>query len=139
MRNAWLCLYLLAASVAFSQPKKSAPASATSPMARICEDPYQVREPAEGWPEGPVRVLFHREKSKAPWSANPSIRLPGLEAAAGASAHTLVCVEESRLEMGQYDSGELGYAPSWSVTLVRLPDRKVYSVGRNLSGEMPPD
>jgi WD40 repeat protein len=140
MRNASLCLCLLWATVAFSQAKKSAPASAaTSPMARICEDPYQVREPAEGWPEGPVRVLFHREKSKAPWSANPAIRLPGMEAAAGVSAHTLVCVEESHLEMGQYDSGELGYAPSWNVILVRLPDRKVYSVSRSLSGEMPPD
>jgi hypothetical protein len=140
MRNASLCLYLLWATVAFSQTKKSAPArAATSPMARICEDPYQVREPAEGWPEGPVRVLFHREKSKAPWSANPAIRLPGLEAAAGVSAHTLVCVEESHLEMGQYDSGELGYAPSWNVILMRLPDRKVYSVSRSLSGEMPPD
>ena len=140
MRNASLCLYLLWATVAFSQTKKSAPASAaTSPMARICEEPYQVREPAEGWPEGPVRVLFHREKSKAPWSANPAIHLPGMEAAAGVSAHTLVCVEESHLEMGQYDSGELGYAPSWNVILIRLPDRKVYSVSRSLSGEMPPD
>jgi hypothetical protein len=140
MTNAWLCLLLLTPTVAFGQPKKSAPTSAgTLPMATICEDPYKVREPAEGWPEAPVRVLFHREKSKLPWSTNPAIRVPGLEAAAAASAHTLVCVEESQLQMGQYDSGELGYVPSWNVILVRLPDRKVYSMGTRLDGEMPPD
>jgi WD40 repeat protein len=140
MKYVCLCLYLLSASVAFSQAKKSAPASATaSPLARICQDPFQVREPAEGWPEAPVRVLFHREKSKAPWSANPAIRLAGLEAATAAGAKTLVCVEESQIEMGHYDSGEPAYAPSWSVTLVRISDRKVYSIGRSLSGGMPPD
>jgi WD40 repeat protein len=140
LTNAWLCLLLLTATLAFGQPKKSAPAGAgPSTMARICADAYQVSEPADGWPEGPVRVLFHREKSKLPWSTNPAIRIPGLEAAASASAHTLVCVEESQLQMGHYDSGELGYVPTWGVTLVRLPDRKVYSMGAHLDGEMPPD
>jgi hypothetical protein len=139
VRKAWLFLYLFAVTVASSQPRKTAPpAAATSPASRICDDPFQVREPADGWPEAPVRVLFHHEKSKAPWSANPAIRIPGLEAAASASAHTLVCVEESRLEMGQYESGEPGYAPAWDVTLVRLPDRKVYFLRTGFYGEMPP-
>lgn len=143
LTNVWLCLVLLTATVAFSQPKKSAPAgagpSAASPTAsKICDDPYQVREAAEGWPEAPVRVLFHREKSKGPWLANPAIRIPGVEAAVAAKAHTLVCVGESQLEMGHYDSGEPGYAPAWDVTLVHLPDRKVYFMRTGFYGDMPP-
>ena len=90
------------------------------------------------WPEGPVTILFHHEKSKAPWVHNPAIRVAGLEAATPASARTLVCVEESQVEMGHYDSGEPGYAPSWGTILVRLSDRKVYFMGRSLDGEMPP-
>jgi len=35
-----------------------------------------------------------------------------------------VCVKESQVEMGHYDSGELAYAPSWQVILVGLADRK---------------
>ena len=96
------------------------------------------RRGADGWPEGPVTILFHHEKSKAPWAHNPAIRVPGLEAASPASARTLVCVEESQVEMGHYDSGEPGYAPSWGTILVRLSDRKVYFMGRSLDGEMPP-
>ena len=119
-------------------PKKAATAALPSAAAKICADPYSVREPADGWPETPITILFHREKSKAPWTHNPAIRVPGLEAAAPASARTVVCVEESRLEMGHYDSGEPGYAPSWSTILVRLSDRKVYFMGRSLDGEMPP-
>jgi hypothetical protein len=134
----WLCL--LMATLAAGQAKKAPPTSgAATTAAKICDDPYAIREPAEGWPEGPVTILFHHEKSKAPWAHNPAIRVPRLEAATPASARTLVCVEESRLEMGHYDSGEPGYVPSWSTILVRLSDHKVYFMGRSLDGEMPPE
>ena len=128
------------ATLAAGQAKK-APAigGAASTAAKICDDPYAVREDADGWPEGPITILFHREKSKAPWAHNPAIRVPGLEAATPASARTLVCVEESRIEMGHYDSGEPGYVPAWSTILVRLSDHKVYFMGRSLDGEMPPE
>jgi hypothetical protein len=127
------------AALAPGQAKKAPPVGGvTSTAAKICDDPYTVREPADGWPEGPIQILFHREKSKAPWAHNPAIRVPGLEAATPANARTLVCVEESRVEMGHYDSGEPGYAPSWGTILVRLSDRKVYFMGRSLDGEMPP-
>lgn len=140
MNKTWLYLCLLAATAALGQQKKSTSASGgVSPAARICDDPYAVKEQADGWPEGPINILFHREKSKLPWSHNAAIRVAGLEAAAPSSARTLVCVEESQLEMGHYDSGELGYVPAWNVVLVRLADRKVYSVGSRLDGEMPPD
>jgi hypothetical protein len=133
----WLCLVI--ATLAFGQARKAPPTTGvTSTAAKICDDPYAIREPADGWPEGPVTILFHREKSKAPWAHNPAIRVSGLEAATPASAHTLVCVEESRVEMGQYDSGEPGYAPSWGTILVRISDHKVYFMGRSLDGEMPP-
>lgn len=142
MKNVWLWLCLLTASVmAFSQPRKSAPESVgTSPEAKICQQPYQVQEKANGWPEGPIRVLFHREGSKSSWLPNPAIHIPGLDAVAGGIAKTLVCVEESQVEMGHYDSGELGYAPSWHVIMVRLADHKAYfNSGTELDGEMPPD
>ena len=139
MTNIALCLFLLTATMALSQAKKGAPAVNVAPAAsKICDDPYQVRDPADGWPEGPVQILFHREKSKLPWSHNPAIRIAGLEAAVAAKARTLVCVEESRLEMGRYESGEPGYAPAWDVTLVRLTDRKVYFMRTGFDGEMPP-
>ena len=139
MKKLLLCACFFAATLAFGQAKKAPPVSgAASAAAKICDDPYAVREPADGWPEGPVQILFHHEKSKAPWVKNPAIRVPGLEAATPASARTLVCVEESRVEMGHYDSGEPGYAPSWGTILVRLSDRKVYFMGRSLDGEMPP-
>lgn len=135
-----LCLCVFAATMAFGQAKKApAVSGAASAAAKICDDPYSIREPADGWPEAPVAVLFHHEKSKAPWAHNPAIRISGLEAATPASARTLVCVEESRLEMGHYDSGEPGYVPSWSTILVRLSDHKVYFMGRSLDGEMPPE
>src|SRR6266853_6552657 len=112
MNKTWLCLCLLAATAAVGQQKKSTGASGgISPAARMCDDPYAVKETADGWPEGPINILFHREKSKLPWSHNAAIRVAGLEAAASSSARTLVCVEESQLEMGHYDSGELGYVP----------------------------
>jgi hypothetical protein len=134
-----VCLCLFAATLAIGQAKKApATSGAVSMAAKICDNPYAVREEADGWPEGPVTILFHREKSKAPWAHNPAIRVPGLEAATPASARTLVCVEESRVEMGHYESGEPGYVPSWGTIFVRLSDRKVYFMGHSLDGEMPP-
>lgn len=141
MRKMRLCLwlFLVVATLVAGQAKKAAPAGGVaSSAATICDKPYAGGEVADGWPEGPVTILFHREKSKAPWAHNPAIRVPGLEAAAPASARTLVCVIESQVEMGHYDSGEPGYAPSWGTFLVRLSDRKVYFMGRSLDGEMPP-
>jgi hypothetical protein len=141
MRKMQLCLslFLVMTALAAGQAKK-APAigGATSTAAKICDDPYAVTEAADGWPEGPIQILFHHEKSKAPWAKNPAIRVPGLEAATPASARTLVCVEESRIEMGHYESGEPGYVPSWGTIFVRLSDHKVYFMGHSLDGEMPP-
>ncbi len=132
-RLTWsVSVWLLAMAAVAAQQKKSTPVRATPATAagptaaKICDDPYQVREPAEGWPEAPVYILFHREKSKAPWSRNPAIRIAGLEAASPAGARTLVCVEEARIEMGRYESGEAGYFLAWTITLMRLADRKVY-------------
>jgi hypothetical protein len=134
-----LCVCLLSATLAAGQAKKAPPtSSAVNAAAKICNDPYAVTESAEGWPEAPIQILFHHEKSKAPWARNPAIRVPGLEAATPASARTLVCVEESQVEMGHYDSGEPGYVPSWGTIFVRLSDHKVYFMGRSLDGEMPP-
>ncbi|HEX3091483.1 MAG TPA: hypothetical protein VHW72_02605, partial [Candidatus Angelobacter sp.] len=139
MKKLLLCVCFFAATLAFGQAKKAPPTSGvTSAAAKICDDPYAVREAADGWPEGPVTILFHHEKSKAPWAHNPAIRVPGLEAATPSSARTLVCVEESRVEMGHYESGEPGYVPSWGTILVRLSDHKVYFMGRSIDGEMPP-
>jgi len=140
MKKLSLCLCLLAPAFAVSQAKKTPPptSSVTSAAAKICDDPYQVREDADGWPEGPIQILFHHEKSKAPWAKNPVIRVPGLEATTPGSARTLVCVEESRVEMGHYESGEPGYVPSWGTIFVRLSDHKVYFMGHSLDGEMPP-
>ena len=139
MKKAFVYLCLSIASLAWGQAKKAAPVGgATSAAANICNDPFAGGENADGWPEGPVTILFHHEKSKAPWAHNPAIRVAGLEAASPASARTVVCVEESQVEMGHYDSGEPGYVPSWGTILVRLSDRKVYFMGRTLDGEMPP-
>jgi hypothetical protein len=139
MKKMCACLCLLAATVAFGQAKKATPAiGAASAAAKICDHPYAVGEVADGWPEAPITILFHHEKSKVPWAHNPAIRVPGLEAAAPASARTLLCVDESQVEMGHYDSGEPGYAPSWGTFLVRLSDHKIYFMGHTLDGEMPP-
>ena len=140
MKQLSLCLCLFAATFAIGQAKKAPPATSgvTSAAAKICDDPYSVTETAEGWPEGPIQILFHHEKSKAPWAKNPAIRVPGLEAATPGSARTLVCVEESKVEMGHYESGEPGYVPSWGTIFVRLSDHKVYFMGHSLDGEMPP-
>lgn len=124
--------------MACGQTRRSASPSLASSL-EVCQHPYQVGGQAEGWPEGPVRVLFHREDSKSPWARNPAIHIPGLEAVPDKNANTLVCVQESQVEVGHYDSGELGYAPSWQVILVRLADRKPYFYrGTILDGEMPP-
>ena len=140
MKTVCVCLCLWMATLAAGQVKKAPMASGSaSAAAKVCDEPYAVTEPADGWPEGPIQILFHREKSKAPWAKNPAIRVPGLEAATPASARTLVCVEESHIEMGHYESGEPGYVPAWSTVLVRLSDRKVYFMGRSLDGEMPPE
>ena len=134
-----LCLCLLITTLAAGQAKKTAPAGgAPSAAAKICDNPYAVTEDADGWPEAPIQILFHREKSKAPWAKNPAIRVPGLEAVTPGSARTLVCVEESQVEMGHYESGEPGYVPSWGTIFVRLSDHKVYFMGHSLDGEMPP-
>jgi hypothetical protein len=139
MKKLSLCLCLLLATLAAGQAKKTpAIGGAASAAAKICEEPFAVREDADGWPEGPVVILFHHEKSKAPWAHNPAIRVAGLEAFAPAKARTVVCVEESKVEMGHYDSGEPGYVPSWGPILVRLSDRKVYFMGHSIDGEMPP-
>jgi hypothetical protein len=139
MKKLSLCLCLFAATLAAAQAKKATPvSSAVAAAGKICADPYAVSEPADGWPEGPVYILFHRENSKAPWFHNPAVRVPGLEAATPAGARTIVCVEESRIEMGRYDSGEPGYAPAWGPILLRASDHKVYFMGKSIDGEMPP-
>jgi hypothetical protein len=140
IRNAcwYFLICLLSAILVVAQQKKAASPAATSAAAKICAEPYAVEGKADGWPEGPVTILFHREKNKAPWSRNPAIKVPGLEAATPASARTVVCVEESLLEMGQYDSGEKGYAPSWDITLVRMSDRKAYFGRSGFFGDNPP-
>src|SRR5258708_2112208 len=140
MRNAcwYFLICLLSARLVVAQQKKATPPAAASAAAKICAEPYAVTGNADGWPEGPVTILFHREKSKAPWSRNPAIKLPGLEATTPASARTVVCVEESLLEMGRYDSGEAGYAPSWDITLVRMSDHKAYFSRTGFFGDNPP-
>jgi len=143
MRFSRCLLFLLALSALLSAqqkktlPKSGAPASGATALAKLCDDPYEVREPADGWPEGPVAILFHREKSKL-WSRNPLIKAPGLEAALPAKAQTLVCVEESLTEEGKYDTGESGYRADWSVTLVRSSDHRAYSIHGGFQGEKPP-
>src|SRR6267154_754329 len=134
-----LWAWLLVALPAFAQAKKTAPDQGTAvSAARICAEPYAVRESADGSPEGPAVILFHRENSKAPWTRNPAIRMPGVEAVTPARARTVVCVEESRIEAGRYDSGEPAYSLAWSVTLVRLNDRKVYFGRTGFYGDEPP-
>lgn len=139
MKKLSLCLCVFAATLAAGQAKKAPVASgATSTAAKICADTYALTDAKEGWPEGPVTILFHRDKSKALPAHNPAIHVAGLEAASPATARTIVCVEESRIEMGKYESGEPGYAPSWDVTLVRAADQKVYFTRTGFYGEEPP-
>src|SRR5258708_23235088 len=133
--GAWLLISLSA----FHKAKKPAPAGGTAvSAARICAEPYAVRESADGWPEAPAVILFHHENSKTPWTRNLAIKVPGVEANTPASARTAVCVEESRIEAGRYDSGEPAYSLAWSVILVRLADRKVYLERTGFYGDEPP-
>jgi hypothetical protein len=139
MKKLMLCACFFAATLVFGQAKKAPPVNAPgSAAAKVCADTYALTDAKEGWPEGPVTILFHRDKSKALPAHNPAIHVAGLEAATPASARTVVCVEESRIEMGKYESGEPGYAPSWDVTLVRAADQKVYFTRTGFYGEMPP-
>ncbi|HXB22810.1 MAG TPA: WD40 repeat domain-containing protein [Candidatus Solibacter sp.] len=105
-----------------TRPKTAAPATG---LARVCDDPYNGEELKTGWPQPPAYVLFKRANSKV-WGPNLRVKLPGMQAATPATAHTLVCVEEHRLEMGNYESGAKAYTPSWDVYLLRLPDRAIY-------------
>jgi len=141
MHKLGILLCLCFAIAVPAQQKKTTTSSAAVPAvaAKICDDPYQNGDGAEGWPEGPVYILFHREKDKGPWTRNAAIKAPGIEAASLSSARTLVCVEQTRLEMGKYESGASGYTPAWDVILVRLSDRKVYFMRTGFDGESPPE
>jgi uncharacterized protein (DUF1778 family) len=44
--------------------------------AKLCANPFG--EWADGWPEGPVYILFHREKNRTPWGRNSAIQMPGI-------------------------------------------------------------
>jgi WD40 domain-containing protein len=140
MKRLLLCslICFVAASIGTAQQKKATAPSAATAAAKICAEPYAVTGNADGWPEGPITILFHREKSKAPWSRNPAIKVPGLEATTSATARTLVCIEESLLEMGRYDSGEAAYSPSWHITLLRMSDHKMYLARAGFFGDNPP-
>jgi len=133
------CCYLLiffAALNIYAAPQKKAVSTAAGTAAKVCADP--LGEPADGWPEAPITILFHREESKAAWARNPAIKAPGLEATSPASAHTVACVEESLEETGKYDNGISAYQASWRVTLLRVTDRKVYFISTSFDGEKPP-
>ena len=132
-------VWFLAVTTASAQQPTHPPASPVPPaVAKLCDN---TNGPglADGFPEGPVYILLHRENSKAPWARNPAIQAPGLDVANPANARTLVCVEESRSEVGKYDTGESGYQASWYVSLVRLSDGKMYSVSPpSFDGANPP-
>lgn len=130
---------LLAANLLAQPQKAAAPAAVPASLSKLCDDPYQAGEAKDDWPEAPVYILFHREKSKAPWARNPAIRVPGVEVASVAAARTLVCIEESQIEMGRYESGAPAYSPSWEITLVRLSDRKVFFMRSGFYGKDPPE
>jgi len=123
-----LCVALISVSMAQQRatPAKKGPAAAPAAgLGKVCEDPYAGRELKSAWPQAPVYLLFKRANSKV-WGPNPRIKLPGLQAATPAAAHTLVCIEETRLEMGQYESGAKAYTPSWDVYVLSQPDHGVY-------------
>src|SRR5205809_7522604 len=81
---------------AASRPKSAAPATG---LAKVCDDPYKGQDLKTEWPQLPVYLLFKRANSKV-WGPNLQVKLPGMRAATPAAAHTLVCVQEERLEMG---------------------------------------
>ncbi len=134
------CCYLLIFFVAlniFATPqKKAAPKPAAGTAAKTCAEP--LGQAADGWPEAPVTILFHREGSKSLWARNPAIKAPGLEAASPASARTVACVEESLEETGKYDNGVAAYQASWRIVLVRMADRKIFFISTSFDGEKPP-
>lgn len=139
MRKLGILLCLCFVITVSAQQKKTLSPAVPAAAARICDDPYQVRDDAEGWPEGPAYILFRGTKDKGPWTRNPAIKAPGIETASFSTARTLVCVEQTRLEMGKYESGAAGYTPAWDVVLVRLADRKVYFMRVGFDGESPPE
>lgn len=133
----WVCL--LSVIPALAQSKKAAPPRAAGvSAASVCADSYAAPEPADGWPETPVVILFHRGNSKAPWIHNPAIKAPGVETVGSSGARTVICVDESRTEAGRYDSGEAAYTLDWSATIIRLADRKVYFARSDFNGDEPP-
>jgi len=136
-----VCLLVCLASILAlaQQPKAAAPQPGATALGKLCDDPYSAgTAAAESWPTPPLYILFHHENSKAPWAHNPVIHLPGLEAATPAAARTLVCVEESRVETGKYDSGEAAYRASWDVVLVDIKGRKAQFMRTGFYGEDPP-
>lgn len=134
----YVLVCVLAASVTGAQAKKAVAGTAPGAAARLCADSYSLPAATDSWPQGPVMFLFHRENSKAPWTRNPVIKAPGLEAASASSARTVVCVEESLSEKGKYDSGEPGYTADWSVTLVDISGKRLYFTRTGFYGEDPP-
>jgi hypothetical protein len=141
-RLALLCFALItfasfssfAQKPAAARPKSAAP---TTGLAKVCDDPYHGQELKTEWPQPPAYLLFKRANSKI-WGPNPQIKLANMQAATPATAHTLVCVVEERLEMGEYKSGAKAYTPSWDVYLLRLPDHAIYfQKGGIFGGEAP--
>src|SRR5882672_8359555 len=120
----YLLIFFLAINICAAQQKKGAPTATATAAAKACADP--AGQAADGWPEAPITILFHREGSKAAWAHNPAIKAPRLEATSSVSARTVACVEESLEETGKYSNGLSAYEASWNVMLVRLADRKIY-------------
>ena len=138
MKKVFVYLCLLMANLAWGQAKKPAPVGARLPRRQqICDKPFAGGEVADGWPEGPFPFFFIAKRAKR---RGHTIRRSAcrIEAATPASARSLLCVDQSQVEMGHYGSGEPGYAPSWGTFLVRLSDPKIYFMGHTLDGEMPP-
>ncbi len=135
------CLCFLAANPARTQPSSPAatPSSAVADAAKLCANPYGNIN-ATGWPEGPVYILYHRKDSPRTWAHNPAILAPGLEASSPATARTLVCVEETLEEKGEYVSGEAAYQAHWSSTIVSLAGRAAYRgiSAPEFDGDVPP-
>jgi len=133
---------LMAALASPAQQKKpaaAAPSPALAAAANLCANPYTASY-APGWPEVPVYILYHHQDSTGPWVRNPAIAAPGLEASSPAGARTLVCVEESREEKGEYDDGTKAYQAHWKIIVVDLASRGTWSalMAPNFDGDVPP-
>lgn len=142
-KRTWLCVgvcFLLTVAAWAQQKKPAQAAPVLTDAANLCAHPYSSSGYAHGWPDGPVYILFHRKDSTGPWRRNPALQAPGLEAASPAAAHTLVCVEETLEEKGQYESGATAYEPHWSATIISLADRATYRAvaSPTFDGEEPP-